>query len=126
MTEGSGTCVVLAAILFFTAMAYGQDSPLKAEIKTTQAVVKNIQDFVVSTKVENVGKEDQLLHIAECSYPEQWTADNPSVHVKQVFCKKNPLIDIRLKPGEALKGRWRSLYLFPPGSPWSHRLLISD
>jgi hypothetical protein len=97
--------MMLAATLFFTVTAltvYGQDSPLKVDIKTTQAVVRNVRDFDISTKIENVGKEEQLLHLSQCSYSGlQWTADNASVHVKQIFCKKNRLIDIRLRPGEA-------------------------
>ncbi len=104
MAEGSGKGI-LAATLFLTVIsptAYGQESPLKIEIKTTPAAVKNMKDFAVGTRIENVGKEEQLLHLSQCSYSSlQWTADNPSVHVKQIFCKENVLIDIRLKPGEA-------------------------
>jgi hypothetical protein len=107
MTKDSATVVVLAA-MFFTvtaAAAYGQGSSLKVEIKTTQSVVKNNQDFGASTKIENVSKQDQILHVSQCWYSAmQWTADNSSVHVRQVFCKKNALMDIRLKPGEANEG----------------------
>lgn len=105
MTEGSGRGMMLAATLFFAVMGpkvYCQDSPLKIDIKTTQAVVKNGQDFEVRTKIENVSKEEQILHLSQCSYSAlQWRADDPSVHVKQIFCKKNRLIEIRLKRGEA-------------------------
>jgi hypothetical protein len=106
MTEGSGERVLLATVLSLigtAATAYGQESPLKVEVETARAVVKNTQDFVVSTTVENVGKEDQLLHIGTCSYAEQWTTDNPSVHVKNPVCRKNPLMDIRLRPGGSFK-----------------------
>lgn len=114
MREGSEKGVVLAAMLFFTfaaLTAYGQDPPLKVEIKMTHAVAKNAQDFEVSTKLENVGKQDRrIIHTSECSssqdWPAQWTADNPTVHVSQpvdvrhISCKENSVIDIWLKPGE--------------------------
>jgi hypothetical protein len=108
MSERSGKGMMLAATLFFTIAVptvYAQDSPLKVSIKMTQTVVTNTQDFDVSTKIENIGQEEQILHVSQCWYSSmQWTADNPSVHVKQIFCKKNASIDIRLKPGEATEG----------------------
>jgi hypothetical protein len=98
---------LLAAMLFFTVTVptHGQDSPLRVEIKTAQAAVKNSRDFEVRTKVENVGIEEQILYLSQCSYSAiQWTADNPSIHVKKIFYKENALIDIRLKPGEVTEG----------------------
>jgi hypothetical protein len=101
---GSGKCVLLVLPLFFTVTApaaYGQDLFLRVEIKTMQTTVNNARDFDITTKIENIGKEEQFLHLSQCSYSSlQWAADNPSVHVKQIFCKKNRLIDIRLKPDE--------------------------
>ena len=103
MGESLGKSVLLAAMLFVTATAifYGEDSSLNVEIKPVPAVVKSGQEFSVNTKVKNVGREDQSLQIWSCSYPEHWTADNPSVHVEGVECEKNGLMDVRLKPGEA-------------------------
>lgn len=104
MTAGSGKRMMQAALFFIviSPTAYSQGVPLEIEIKTTQPVVKNAQEFAVGTRIENVGKEERLLRLSQCSYSAlQWTADNPSVHVKQIFCKKNTLSDIRLKPGEA-------------------------
>ena len=106
--------LLLSTMLFFAvtaATAYAQDSPLKAEIAKmkatfaeTQAVAKNEQDFEVHTIIENTGKEDRFLYIAACTYPEQWIADNPAVHIKHVFCERNPSMDILLKPGETYPG----------------------
>ena|SRR5947209_11703351 len=71
------------------------------EIKPKQATVKNSQDFSVGTTIRNTGKEDQQLEIWSCSYPEQWIVDNPIVHIMAVSCKKNTVVHVRLKPGEA-------------------------
>jgi hypothetical protein len=105
MASRNGTMMRLAALLFCTflsAGAYGQEAPLKIEIKTTQPIVRNAQEFSVSTKIENTGVEEQVLRISQCAYSSmQWTADNPLVHVKDIFCKKNAICFIRLHPGQA-------------------------
>jgi hypothetical protein len=105
MTVGSVKGMMLSATLFFIAIsttAFGQVSPLKVEIKSTQMVVKNLQNFEVSTRIENIGKEEMQIHLSQCSYSSlQWSADNSAVHVKQIICKKNAVSVIRLKPGEA-------------------------
>ena len=82
-------------------IAYGQDSPLKVEIKLAHAAVNNFEPFSVATSIRNTGKEEQTLDIWSCSYPTQWAADTPSVRVNLVSCKKNDLLHITLKPGEA-------------------------
>jgi hypothetical protein len=96
--------LILASALFLTTTppsAHAQDSPLKVEIRIKQAFVRNTQDFDVSTKIENTGTGQEILHLSQCSYSTlQWMTDNPSVHVKEIFCKKNRLVDIRLNPGE--------------------------
>jgi hypothetical protein len=104
ITEASGKRVMVAAVLFLTAMpstTQAQDSALMIEIRTTQAVVKNNQDFAVNAKITNTGKEDQILHVSQCWHSGmQWASDNPSVHVKEIRCKENSLMGIRLKPGK--------------------------
>ena len=92
---------LLILMLFFSGVAaYGKDLPMTVEIKVAQATVKNNEDFPVSTTIRNVDKDDQSLRIWSCSYPQQWTADNPAVHITNASCKKNDVILIRLKPGE--------------------------
>jgi len=82
-------------------IAYSQGSPLTVEIQPAQSTVKNDQDFLVATTIRNVGRDEQSLQIWSCSYPTQWKADKPSVHLRQVPCKKNSLEHVILKPGEA-------------------------
>jgi hypothetical protein len=91
-----------AMVLFLNmaSMANGQRSSLKIEIKTEQTVVRNLEDFNVSTKVRNVGRESQDLFIWSCSYSKHWRADSPTVHVKPVSCRKNALMKTQIKPGD--------------------------
>lgn len=84
-----------------TTVTSGEVSSLNVEIKSAPAIVKSGQEFSVNTKVKNVGGADQQLEIWSCTYPEHWTADNPSVHVEGVECEKNGLVDVKLRPGEA-------------------------
>lgn len=81
-------------------IAYGQDSPLRVEIKLAHAAVNNFEPFSVATSIRNVSKEVQTLDIWSCSYPTQWAADIPPVRVNLVSCKKNDLLHLTLKPGE--------------------------
>jgi len=94
--------LILILVLFFAGMAtYGQDSPTRAEIKVAQSTVKNNEEFSVYTSIRNVGRDEQSVPLWSCSYPEQWTADNPAVHIAGAACKKNDVVQVRLKPGEA-------------------------
>jgi len=80
-----------------------QDLPLRVEIRLAQAqsTVKHKAPFSLSTIIRNVGTQAQSLQIWSCSYPQQWIADNPAVHIMGVSCKKNDLIRTTLKPQEA-------------------------
>src|ERR1035438_1780414 len=102
-TEMSKFNHILAALLLCVAglAAYGQDSPFKAEIKLAQTTVNNYEAFSVATAIRNTSTEEQTLDIWSCSYPTQWVSDVSSVHVNLVGCKKNDLLHIKLKPGEA-------------------------
>jgi hypothetical protein len=102
-TEMSKFNHILAALLLCVAglAAYGQDSPFKAEIKLAQTTVNNYETFSVATAIRNTSTEEQTLDIWSCSYPTQWVSDVSSVHVNLVGCKKNDLLHIKLKPGEA-------------------------
>jgi hypothetical protein len=92
---------LLIVMLFFTGMAaLSQDLPMRVEIRLAQSTVKNNEEFPISTTIRNVGRDEQLLQIWSCSYPQQWTADNPAVHITGASCKKNDVIRVRLKPGE--------------------------
>jgi hypothetical protein len=81
--------------------AYGQDSPFKVEIKLAQPKVNNYESFSVATAIRNMSSVEQSLDIWSCSYPTQWVSNNSSVHVNLVSCKKNDLLQVKLKPGEA-------------------------
>jgi hypothetical protein len=93
---------LLIVMLFFTgSAAYGQDLPTRVEISVVRSTVKNNEEFPVSTTIRNVGRDEQSLQIWSCSYPEQWTADNPDVHIIGAACRKNDVILVGLKPGDA-------------------------
>jgi hypothetical protein len=109
MTEGSKG-VLLATMLFFTLTATtapGQDSPLEVAIKTSQAVVRSNRDFIVDATIRNISKEDQVLKTDGCHYGDwNWQTDNPAVRVqeqREIRCKENLLLYLRLKPGEVFK-----------------------
>jgi hypothetical protein len=95
--------LILAALLLsvFGLAAYGQDSPFKVEIKLAQTKVNNYEPFSVATAIRNTSTAEQTLEVWSCSYPTQWVSDVSSVHVNLVGCKKNDLLNIKLKPGEA-------------------------
>jgi len=91
---------LIAALFCAGIAACGQDSPTRVEIKVAQSTVKNNQEFLVSTTLRNVGTDEQSMRIWSCSYPQQWIADNPAVHIAGAACKKNDVFRVRLKPGE--------------------------
>lgn len=82
-------------------VACGHDLPMRVEISVAQSTVKNNEEFSLSTTIRNVSKNEQSLQIWSCSYPDQWSADNPAVHITGASCDKNDIIRIRVKPGEA-------------------------
>jgi hypothetical protein len=90
----------LAVLLMVCHAANAQQPPIKVEIKLEQATVKNGQCVSVGTTIKNASTDDQHLRIWSCSYPQQWTTDNPAVALKQVPCKENALDDVHLRPGE--------------------------
>jgi hypothetical protein len=77
----------------------GQEQSLKAEIKLTRTVVKNDETFFVATVVRNTGSTVQSLIVWDCSYPDQWTTDNPAARINDVACQQNTRGEIQLKPG---------------------------
>jgi hypothetical protein len=94
--------IVSALLVSFAGLiAFGQESPLKVEIKLAHATANNYEPFSVATAIRNTGTEDQTVDVWSCSYPTQWTGDIPSVRVNLVGCKKNDLQHLKLKPGEA-------------------------
>jgi hypothetical protein len=100
---------VAATVLLIIAMgavmstaAPAQDgSQIKVEIKPLQSIVKNMQALSVTTKLRNIGRDDQTIQTWSCSYPSQWTTDNPFVRIEERECHANALIDTLLKSGEA-------------------------
>lgn len=76
---------------------------LKVAIQSGQKSIKNRATFPVTTKIQNVGREIQMLHIWSCSYDAHWITDSPFAHVLPIPCEKNALIEVRLKPGEVYK-----------------------
>lgn len=93
--------VLMAALLVCLGglAAYGQSSPIKVEIATAQTAIQNNETFIVNTSIRNAGNDETVLAIWSCSYPQQWQADSPFVHVDAVGCKKNTVLQIRIKPG---------------------------
>ena len=101
MIQRFGSRLLLPMLLLSRSVS-GQSSLLKVHVNTPE-MVRNGQEFRIQTRIENTGQADVAFRIAECSYPEQWMADNPSVHIRKTFCKKNPVKEVRLKPGEGLE-----------------------
>jgi hypothetical protein len=93
--------VVVFVSLFTGAATYGQDFPLRVTISATQSTVEKNKDFPVSTAIRNVSEDEQSLPIWSCSFPDQWTADNPVVRIQGAQCMKNDVIRFELKPGQA-------------------------
>src|ERR1017187_8132507 len=56
--------------------------PLKVEINTAKTVVKNNEDFSITTVVRNTGSKEQSLWVLPCCYSAQWTSDIPFVHAE--------------------------------------------
>lgn len=96
----------VAALLLSTASttSRSQDVPLKLEIKTSETVVHNNRIFVVNMTIRNSSNVEQVLQTSQCSFGDwNWATDTPIVHVKQpeiLPCKKNPVVYVKLKPGE--------------------------
>ncbi len=108
MTKSLRRRVLLSVILFTTFIlpaVFGQDSPLKVEIKTAPATTANKQLFVLNARVRNASAIEHLLQTYQCNRGDwNWTTDDPAVHVEQtqeITCKKNPMMYIKLKPGDA-------------------------
>lgn len=108
MKDDLGRAVLLASILFTTlslSAAYGQGSPLKVEIKTPPTIIPNDRLFTLDVAIRNASTAEQVLQTYQCSDADwHWTTDNSAVQVQpreMPACKKNPLVYIKLKPGEA-------------------------
>ena len=94
----------LALLSCFGGLAiYGQSSPIKVEIRLAKTTIKNNEELSVSTALRNASKEEQVLEVWACGYPNQWIADNPSVHVIGEGCLKNTSFRVRLEPGKAFE-----------------------
>jgi hypothetical protein len=65
----------------------------------TQTVIKNNEIFSVDTVIRNAGSVEQSVTVWTCSYPSQWKADNPAVHVNDVACMQNVPSPVKLKAG---------------------------
>lgn len=92
-----------APLLVLTSVASpacSQDPSIRAEVSVVRSSVNNGEAFSASTTIRNVGSGSRSLQVWSCSYPDQWTSDNPVVHVRAVPCKKNVIVRIELKPGE--------------------------
>lgn len=94
--------VLFGALLFCFAgvVAYGQDSSFRVDIKPTQTDVKNDQEFSVDAALRNITKKEKTINVWTCSYPKQWTADHPAIHVQVESCEQNTFTKIKLKAGE--------------------------
>jgi hypothetical protein len=79
----------------------GQSSSIKVEVEPAQTTVQNNETFTVNTFIRNTGSDEEVLAIWSCSYPQQWQADSPFLHVDGVGCMKNDIFHIRIQPGEA-------------------------
>jgi hypothetical protein len=101
--------VLISALLlcFAAVVAYSQDTSLKVEIKTLQTTVKYHKKFSVATIIRNVSKKEQSLVAWTCSYPAQWTSDNPSVRNPGILCAQNVRSKIQLKPGGTYERKLR-------------------
>ncbi len=94
--------VLLIAMLFLTGTAvHAQGLPLTVKIIATEPTVNNNENFFISTIIQNIGADDHSLLIWSCSYPDQWTADKPTVHITSVSCEKNYIMQIQLKPEQS-------------------------
>ncbi len=95
--------VLAISLLFCSArwIVYGQDSSFQAVIKVTRTVVRDNETFFLVTAIRNASGVEQSLDVWDCSYPTQWTSDNPLVHINGVDCLQNSLAKIKLKPGSA-------------------------
>ena len=99
-------------------IANGQTPSFKAEIRLPRTVVKDDGTFSVTTVVRNIGTKEQSLTVWDCSYPDQWTTDNPLVHLDAVACKQNVSGTIPLRHGEAYK-RSVALHIHLPSSQFT-------
>jgi hypothetical protein len=88
-------------LCLFGCTTYGQDTPLKTEIKLPRTEVNNHETFSVATAVRNTSTTDQMLDVWSCSYPWQWASDNPTIQVGGIACQQNVHGKIKLRPGEA-------------------------
>ncbi len=76
---------------------------LKVTIQSEQKSIKNGNTFSMTTKIKNVSREVQILHIWLCSYDDHWITDSPFARVKGISCDKNFLKELSLKSGEIYK-----------------------
>jgi hypothetical protein len=100
MGQRCGRKMLLIVGVLIGIATYSQEPIFRVEIKALQSPITNKEEFTVSTSIRNLSRDDQSLLIWSCSYPQQWVADNPDIHITDVPCKKNDVIRIELKPGE--------------------------
>jgi hypothetical protein len=117
LTLLTATCLIMYGQL----PSDGQGWPLKLEITPSETTVPNRQDFIAEAIIRNVSGEPQVLRTDMCHYTDwNWLTDNPAVHVQgrpEIPCKKNRLVYVTLKPGEAFKKALTILVSLPDSKP---------
>jgi hypothetical protein len=87
-------------LCFGAGIADSQVHALTAEIKLAQSVVKNNEDFSVTTTIRNTGAAEETLVVWDCSYPSQWRPDSSIVKGEVIPCRQNVPGMVKLRPGE--------------------------
>lgn len=88
-------------------ITFGQDAGLKVEISASHTDIGDKQTLAIDATIRNISKEEQVLQTDMCHYGDwNWMTDNPAVRVQKpqaIPCKKNPLLYVKLQPGDVFK-----------------------
>lgn len=95
------TLFLVVFVLCFTHLSYCQESNIRVEVTLTKKSVHPGENFVIHTKITNVGTEKQEFGIWACSRSLNYITDNNDVMPWFSFaCNGNIPIGLALLPGE--------------------------
>jgi hypothetical protein len=87
-----------AALIWLSFLTAAFAYPLDIEISVSKK-----SPLTISTTLKNISREDQKVSVWFCSYGWSWVASGPEIIVGAESCRKNPLENIHLKPGQEYK-----------------------
>ena len=95
--------VAVAYLCFLSSPLRGQESWVTVEARSDRTVVENLQTFSLDTNIRNADRQIHDLLVWSCTYSKHWLTSSSVVRLDPESCRKNLIIRVRLRPGQAYR-----------------------